>query len=158
VPRGRKHAWRYSPFVYTCIHHVYLRRSSLLSAGGILMERPTITDDQLRTLAAEDLSQSEIAKRLGMPRTTVRDRLKKLQESGHPSPAPHPMYDPGPQSTQGIPDVHTDILEGMMTDLQDLVTWWRERKAALHHASDASRKTERTTFHVEQRWVNAIRR
>jgi hypothetical protein len=24
--------------------------------------------------------------------------------------------------------------------------------------SDASRKTERTTFHVEQRWIEAIRR
>jgi hypothetical protein len=28
----------------------------------------------------------------------------------------------------------------------------------LHQASDASRETERTTFHVERRWVEAIRR
>jgi predicted DNA binding CopG/RHH family protein len=46
----------------------------------------------------------------------------------------------------------------MMDDLQALVTWWQERKATLHQASDASRKTQRTTFHVEQRWINAIRR
>jgi hypothetical protein len=46
----------------------------------------------------------------------------------------------------------------MVVDLQELVTWWQERKAALQQASDASRQTERTTYHVEARWNEAIRR
>jgi hypothetical protein len=46
----------------------------------------------------------------------------------------------------------------MMADLQEIVGWWRARQAALHHAQNASRQTERATFHVEQRWVAAIHR
>ena len=46
----------------------------------------------------------------------------------------------------------------MMNDLQELVTWWQDRKATLVQARDASRQTERMTFHVEQRWIEAIRR
>jgi hypothetical protein len=42
--------------------------------------------------------------------------------------------------------------------LRALVAWWQERTAAIERASDASRQTERITFHVEQRWVEAIRR
>ena len=51
-----------------------------------------------------------------------------------------------------------DQLLPMISDLTEIVTWWQERKATLHQASDASRETERTTFHVERRWIEAIRR
>jgi hypothetical protein len=90
---------------------------------------------------------TEIAKRLGIPRSTVRDHLKKLDAI----PPPH-------TSTQATPTVYSNMLVEMMPDLQELITWWQERKTNLHQASDASRKTERTTFHVEQRWIDAIRR
>ena len=61
-------------------------------------------------------------------------------------------------STQGIPPVYNDMLVSMMMDLQEVVTWWQERKAALLQASDATQETERITFHVERRWIEAIRR
>ena len=32
------------------------------------------------------------------------------------------------------------------------------KNPTLEQASDASRETERTTFHVEKRWIEAIRR
>ena len=51
-----------------------------------------------------------------------------------------------------------DILIGMMTDLQEVVTWWQQRKATLAQASDTTQETERITFHVERRWIAAIRR
>jgi hypothetical protein len=61
-------------------------------------------------------------------------------------------------STQGGPPLYDDQLPSMRSDLTELVTWWQERKATLHQARDASRETERTTFHVERRWVETIRR
>ena len=61
-------------------------------------------------------------------------------------------------STQGGLPVYNDELISMISDLTEIVIWWHERKATLHQASDASRETERTTFHVERRWVEAIRR
>jgi hypothetical protein len=60
--------------------------------------------------------------------------------------------------TEGIPQVYGERLLSMISDLTEIVTWWQERKATLHQARDASRETERTTFHVERRWVEAIRR
>ena len=65
---------------------------------------------------------------------------------------------PAGMSPEGIPSVDNDILIGMMTDLQEVVTWWQERKATLAQASDATHETERVTFHVERRWIEAIRR
>jgi predicted transcriptional regulator len=113
---------------------------------------PTQIDDlQLSSLAAEGLSQTEIAKRLGLPRSTVRDHLKRLDLASVPITTTT-------MSTQGIPNVYNDMLVTMMNDLQELVIWWQERKATLLQASDASRETERTTFHVERRWIEAIRR
>jgi predicted DNA binding CopG/RHH family protein len=61
-------------------------------------------------------------------------------------------------STGTVPNAHIDVLVSMIDDLRKLVDWWRDRRAALHQAHDASRETERITFHVEQRWIDAIRR
>ena len=66
---------------------------------------------------------------------------------------------PSPElSTEGIPQVYSEQLITMINDLQELVIWWQERKATLHQASDASQQTDRITFHVERRWIEAIRR
>ena len=47
---------------------------------------------------------------------------------------------------------------GLIPALQEIVAWWEGRKATLEQANDASRETERTTFHIERRWIEAIRR
>jgi len=46
----------------------------------------------------------------------------------------------------------------MLNDLRELVDWWRDRREALQPSPDASCKTERVTFDVEQRLLEAIRR
>ena len=61
-------------------------------------------------------------------------------------------------STEGIPSVYNDVVIGLIPALQEMVAWWQARKATLEQAQDASRQTERITFHVEQRWIEAIRR
>ena len=61
-------------------------------------------------------------------------------------------------STPGGPPVYNDELITMMSDLTEIVTWWQERKTALLLARDAGRETKRITFHIEQRWLDAIRR
>ena len=115
------------------------------------MDRAPIDDTQLRALVAEGLTPTAIAQRLELPRSTVRDRLKKLD-----FPAPR---DPSPDtSTECTPSVYTDVVIGLIPALQELAAWWQSRKATMEQAQDASRQTERITFHVEQRWIEAIRR
>src|SRR5215813_8556976 len=130
--------------------------------GETPMASPQIDDLQLSSLVSEGLSQTEIAKRLGMSRSTVRDRLKKLGLASTPdtttTESTQGTLDVYTESTQGIPDVYKNMLITMISDLQEVVVWWQERKATLQQASDASRQTERITFHVERRWIEAIRR
>ena len=47
------------------------------------------------------------------------------------SPAPN-------VSTHGGLPVYNDELITMISDLTEIVTWWKERKATLHQASDAA--------------------
>jgi hypothetical protein len=61
-------------------------------------------------------------------------------------------------STEGVPKVYGEMLITMISDLQELVIWWQGRKTTLLQASDASQETDRITFHVERRWIEAIRR
>jgi hypothetical protein len=61
-------------------------------------------------------------------------------------------------SNHDRPPGYEDVIIGLIPALQDIVVWWQSRKATLEQAQDASRQTERITFHVEQRWIEAIRR
>lgn len=51
-----------------------------------------------------------------------------------------------------------DVVIDLIPALQEIVAWWEGRKATLEQASDATQETERITFHVERRWIEAIRR
>jgi hypothetical protein len=48
-----------------------------------------------------------------------------------------------------------EMLTDLLPDLQELAQWWRARREALQDGEPS--KTERVTFHVEQRWSAAIR-
>ena len=75
-------------------------------------------------------------------------RKKRARSLPHPQTCPPKVY---------LMSIN-DLLVTMMTDLEELAAWWQERKATLAHATDGTRDTERTTFHVEKRWIEAIRR
>jgi hypothetical protein len=116
------------------------------------MDRAPVDADQIRTLHAAGLSQAKIAQQLGIPRSTVRDRIKALGLSR--SLVAHPAAPPSAE----IQQLSDERLITMISDLQEIVAWWHDRKAALQQANDGSRATQRFTAHVEQRWIDAIRR
>jgi len=57
--------------------------------------------------------------------------------------------------TSPVPE---DLVIGLIPALQEIVAWWDNRKVTLAQASDTTQETERMTFHVERRWIEAIRR
>jgi hypothetical protein len=61
-------------------------------------------------------------------------------------------------STESTPSVYNDVVIGLIPALEEIVAWWQGRKATLAQVSDTTQETERITFHVERRWIEAIRR
>jgi hypothetical protein len=61
-------------------------------------------------------------------------------------------------STEGTPPAYDDRVIRLIPVLEELAMWWQERKATLAKATDTTQETERMTFHVERRWIEAIRR
>jgi DNA-binding transcriptional regulator LsrR (DeoR family) len=112
-----------------------------------------ITDAELQKLLSEGLSQNEIARRTCIPRSTLRRRLEKLStqlvDLGVPESGV-PYVDEGtPQPTQ--PTETGD-------DLQEMLAWWKERIRALQTHEDTEQETQRQTYHVQKRYIEAIKR
>jgi DNA-binding XRE family transcriptional regulator len=149
---------------------------------GAMPNKSRIDDAQLQALVAEGLSKAEMARRLGVPRPTLVDRMRKLgletrttyvAPDGTPEvhngiPVSTPDVDTGthfsaPEVHQGTPAILPEVDHGialemltdLLPDLQELAQWWRARREALQDGT--GRDTERVTFHVEQRWIAAIR-
>jgi response regulator of citrate/malate metabolism len=111
------------------------------------------TDTELQQLISEGLSQTEIARRTGITRSTLRRRLKKMGT---------------PQATTGTTDESTpNVYTGIQTavefaesweEFQEMLAWWRERKHALQTEADTDQETERKTYHVQKRYIEAIQR
>ena len=115
------------------------------------MARHADDETQLRNFHAQGYSQRTMARLLNLSPSTVAKRLTQLGLSAPADPLPR-------VSTQRRLHSHPEIPAPMPNDLRELVDWWRDRRAALQHAQEASRKMERVTFQVEQRWLEAIRR
>jgi hypothetical protein len=115
------------------------------------MARHADYETQLRNFHAQGFAQRTMARLLNLSTSTVAKRLKQLGLSAPVDPPPR-------VSTQRRLHSHPAIPEPMLNDLRELVDWWRDRRAALQHAQEASRKTECVTFQVEQRWLEALRR
>jgi hypothetical protein len=112
-----------------------------------------ITDAELQNLLREGLSHSEIARRTGIARSTLRRRLEKLGT---------PNADIGVPD-EGTPAVHQSTQaqeKGTETgdELQELLNWWRERKLTVQIRDDPEQETERKTYHVQKRYIEAIQR
>ena len=113
----------------------------------------TLTDEDLQRFLNEGLSSSDIARRTGIARSTLRRRLKKFGT---------PQVDIGVQS-EGTPVVHQDLPEPTQSpesneDLRGLLQWWDARKRALQNGDDIDQETQRQTYHVQKRYIEAIKR
>jgi hypothetical protein len=115
---------------------------------------PDITDDELRQLISEGVSQRKIARQTGIPRSTLQLRLKQLQvyevHRGTPTIIPRgtPKVDLNPQTPAELDAIKVDLLE--------VAAWWRARKM---RRVDPRRPqtTKRQTWHVDVRWIEAVR-
>jgi hypothetical protein len=117
---------------------------------------PEIDESQLQEFLHQGLSQNEIAQRTGIPRTTLRRRIKNIGTRT-------PIVDIPTKSDEGVPEVYISTptpagLADMMHDLTEVVDWWRERKRLAITPLDPERKTERQTYHVEKRFIELIKR
>jgi helix-turn-helix, Psq domain len=112
-------------------------------------------DEALRRMVAEGVSQREMARRLSIPRSTLQDRLKRLQV--HPVHRGTPTFVP----RGGTPDVDLSPqtpaeLRAITTDLLEVAAWWRARKMRRVDAG-GPRETRRQTWHVDVQWIEAVR-
>ena len=112
-----------------------------------------ITDAELQKFLNQGLSQTEIARQTKIPRSTLRRRIEKLGT---------PQVNTGVQN-EGTPNVYdsTQISKQVTEtedELQELLTWWRERKLTVQMKDDPEQETERKTYHVQKRYIEAIER
>ena len=90
---------------------------------------PFITKDKLQQLLMQGLSESEIARHTGIPRSTLRRRIQALR---------------------------SELIDAW-EDLKEMQAWWRARKRALQ--SDHSRQeTQQQIYDVEKCYIEAITR
>lgn len=108
--------------------------------------RPPFDVERYTRFREQGMSNRQITKEIGMPEATLRNNLRVLStqvERGTPSQeAPR-----GTQKPLGA------FSPGDLADLQDLLAWWRQRQAHAEHGT-----LVRHTFHVDERWVAALRR
>ena len=112
-----------------------------------------ITDAELQQLLSEGLSQTEIARRTSISRSTLRRRMEKLSTSQVGTSVPD----------EGIPDVYDstqiskqasetgDELQEMLDGGENVNAHCRSKRALI-------RKPERQTYHVQKRYIEAIKR
>jgi DNA-binding transcriptional regulator YiaG len=116
-----------------------------------------IDDAKITELTQQGLSQRAIADRLNISRSTLRRHLE--QQKGVPMETTGTPQ----QAAEGTPSVHlafplADELTQSWGEWQEVLDWWRECKQTLARSLDESRKRRRQTYHVEQRYIDAIRR
>lgn len=66
-------------------------------------------------------------------------------------------------SDEGTPKVYTGVQIAVefaesWDEFQEMLAWWRERKRTLQTEGDTEQETERKTYHVQKRYIEAIQR
>ena len=105
------------------------------------MERH-IDAQQLQELLDQGLSERTIARELDVPRTTLKRHIDRLRGT--------PIVHKGVQTPEALTAVQEDLVE--------LAAWWRERKRLAQAPLRSEEETQRQTYHVQKRFIEAIKR
>ena len=104
----------------------------------------------------------QIANRLKIPRSTLRDQLKRAllaQTTDVDIRGPTDVHTSGTTQVHsgGATKVHIDLPLADLADFQDMLAWWRRRKHLLAQANDAPAPTERWTLHIEKPFIARVK-
>jgi len=148
-----------------------------------MARRPPLDDRELLKLLEAGEGQSEAARTLGYPVGTVTARVKKLRERGILKPgetgevvdwealdtwerehkpaayrakvkASKLPSKPKPEAEEAPVDVESK-LRGLLPELEEIVSWWRERKKALSKPIGVSKK--RQTYILSEELIEAVK-
>jgi transposase len=125
-------------------------------------KRQPIDLEVVRQLQAQGLSQREIARRLQVPESTLRDQLKralpaKPTDVHKRGTAEVHERRPTEVDKSGAAKVHIDLPLADMVEFQEVLAWWRKRKHLLDLANETPAETERWTLHVERPFIAKIK-
>jgi Helix-turn-helix/Ribbon-helix-helix protein, copG family len=103
----------------------------------------------LEQMLANGLSQREVSKRTGVPRTTLQ-RLLKQPLAPEVIPLRQPQVDRSRPLPQRLEDAGPVLLE--------MVAWWLQRQAAASTPAGGRRETKRYTFHAQVELIDLVQR
>ena len=110
---------------------------------------PDLSRHQIEEMRAQGLSQREISRRTGMPRTTLQ-RLLKAPQVPEVLPEGRPKVAPSRPLPQSIVDAGPVLLE--------MAKWWVQRQAAVASPVGGRVETRRYTFHAEVALIDLVQR
>jgi hypothetical protein len=113
-------------------------------------------------LQAQGLSTAEIARRLRLPVSTLKDHLRRALSAKTTEvykSRPTKVHKSGAaEVSQGASTpVRLDLPSADMRELQEVLGWWRKRKHLLNVANATPAPTERWTVHVEKPFIERIK-
>lgn len=120
----------------------------------------------LRLRDEKGLTFQEIADRMGKTRGSIGNAYKRAKAEGSkpslypksklPS-KPKPEAEEGPAGVESKPEVYQDSkLEGLLPELEEIVSWWRQRKKALSKPTGLPKK--RQTYILSQELIDGVRK
>jgi hypothetical protein len=100
---------------------------------------------------AVDIDQAKLESLVRRAQEFLADYAHPLLPMAYPD-RPAPLAESSCLPLETAPD-HENRDEA----LSEIITWWKLRKDVLHKTKDPRRQTGRATYHVEVRWIEAIR-
>src|SRR5262245_31588192 len=110
---------------------------------------PTLSRHDLEQMLAQGLSQREISRRTGTPRSTIQ-RLLKAPIVPEVIPAGRPNVAPRRPLPQSIVDAGPVLLE--------MAQWWVQRQAAVAAPVGGHVETRRYTFHADVSLIDLVQK
>jgi hypothetical protein len=110
---------------------------------------PDLSRHQIEHMLAQGLSQREISRRTGIPRSTIQ-RLLKAPHIPEVIPEGRPEVTPSRPVPQSVAEAGPVLLE--------MAAWWMQRQAAAASPVGGPGETRRYTFHAEVSLIDLVQK